>query len=41
MCEQGDASPKSGAGRPVGANVYDDAANEGDVLAPQNNYWEF
>ena len=29
------------AGSAVGANVYEDAANEGDVLAPQNNYWEF
>ena len=29
------------AGSAVGANVYEDAANEGAVLAPENHYWEF
>ena len=29
------------AGSAVGANVYDDAADASDVLAPENHYWEF
>ena len=29
------------AGSPVGANVYDDEADGGTVLAPENHYWEF
>ena len=29
------------AGSPVGANVYDDPANGGTVLAPETHYWEF
>ena len=29
------------AGSAVGANVYDEPADGGTVLAPENHYWEF
>ena len=29
------------AGSPVGAKVYDNEADGGTVLAPENHYWEF